>query len=118
MLSWNPNPSTEENDNPLIDHTCAIALTHEPTRYWFDLFRVHEDDWHEHLERKIWMREDDEIAQIDAHYESQPRRPFFTTLEDLTNRDIHPLERHPARGRRWQDFCSAIEFSRTLVRRH
>ena len=110
----------------MIDDDGEVAvLTFQPDGldYWIPLPRVHEDDWHDHLEWKPWMRDDDEIARIDAFYDARAAArekaglPISMSLPEFLSADDAPMERSPARGERWANFCDAIAFARTLIRK-
>jgi hypothetical protein len=103
VLSWNADD---------------IGLAYWPEHCWMSLDRVHEPDWHEHLAWKPWMKEDDEIAAIDAHHAAleAKRGTILLAVSDLLTEPMHPLEDRRASGQRWFDFCDALAFARTLVR--
>src|SRR5262249_53376664 len=70
VLSFMSEPCSEDIDNPLVDTASDIALTFEPLDYWIALERVHEPDWHDHLQGKPWMRcERDE--EPDPYYDKR-----------------------------------------------
>lgn len=80
VLTWNPKAAEFGG----ID----LALVFEPLDYWIDIDRVHEPDWHRHLQEKSWMRE---------------------SGNGFVHHGFHPEN--------WSNFCVAIEFARTLIRK-
>lgn len=104
----------------LTEYGETMVLTFQPDRrdYWIPLDRIHEDGWHRHLQSKPWMLEDDEQARLEAWHDAraaQRGRAWMTLPEFLSEPDAPDV---PSRavGQRWQDFCDAISFARTLVR--
>lgn len=100
LLSWMP---------------AEAALTFEPLDYWISVSRVHENDWHEHLEEKPWMYDGD---GWDANGDRAPREidladPALISATDLLSRPPRP--QRLVRNRNWRDFCDAIGFARTLI---
>lgn len=99
----------------------VMVLAFEPngSDYWIPLDRIHEPDWHDHIQWKDWMREPADLEAIEAHHDelANERGRAWLRLDEFLTQPQHPLERRPARGERWSQFCDAISFARTLVRR-
>lgn len=105
----------------MFDPSVAV-LSYDPNGidYWIPLDRIHEPDWHRHIRHKEFVREPEELAEIEAFHakRAEQRGRLFMTLDEFFDEDNeHPLERRNPSGQRWLDFCDAIDFCRTLVRK-
>jgi 5-methylcytosine-specific restriction protein A len=124
ILSWNPEGRIEDPkdhpDWPFIDGTADIALTFEPLDYWIALERVHEQDWHEHLGMKPWMR-----TRSDRGLPSRPApaRRGFIDAADLLNMSEEQLREREEQEyvdrhydpKNWPNYLEAMAFARSLV---
>lgn len=138
VLSWNPDGALDDPkdhpDWPLVDGTVDVALTFEPLDYWIALDRVHEQDWHEHLGMKPWMRTRSDRGlparpapprqgPLDPLQRRWEIRPLFTDAADLLKmseeelrerEETEYIDRHYDPSN-WPNYLAAMAFARSLV---
>lgn len=103
----------------MFDQDVAV-LTYDPDGrdYWIPLNRIHEGNWHEHLEWKPWMHDDFEAKRDAERAAVRDNEPIWTKPCDwlFGPEDAVDVDDRRARGERWLNFCDAIDFCRTLIR--